>query len=81
MDALFDLPAPPRPAPPPARETPPLPTPDLPLSCRWRGCRGPLTGWCRAVDALPETGSWSAADRIIAAVHAERDRTREAQAA
>lgn len=72
MDALFDLPAPTRPAPPPARETPPLPIPDLPLSCRW--CGGPLTGWCRAADALPETGSWEAAQRVIAEIHTDRDR-------
>ena len=71
MDALFDLPKPTRPA-PPARETPPLPTPDLPLSCRW--CGGELTGWCSAVDALPETGSGTAADRIIDLIQAERDR-------
>ena len=72
MDALFDLPAPARPAPSrPARETPPLPIPDLPLSCRW--CRGELTGWCRAADALPETGS--AVERVIALIHTERDQT------
>lgn len=68
--------APPRPSPRPVRVTPPLPMPDLPLSCRW--CGGPLTGWCAAIDALPETGSWSAADRIIALIHAERDRRRTA---
>ncbi len=69
-ETLFDLPAPARPVPPPVRPAPPIRIPTLPLSCRW--CGSELTTWCSASDALPETGSWSAADRILAEIMTER---------
>lgn len=72
MDALFDLPAAPKAA-PRRRPSPAAPSPRRTLpGCR--ACHGPLTDWCRAVDALPETGVSGSADRIIALIHHERDR-------
>lgn len=73
MEALFDLPKPPRPAPPrPAFTAPPIRMPALPLSCR--ACKRPLEDpWCDHSDLDP---FGPAADRIIADVKAERDRRR-----
>lgn len=71
IDALFDLPAPPKAPRAPERQSQ-VRKPALPLGCR--SCSRPLTDWCASIDALPETGSWGSADRIIDAVMAERAR-------